>query len=46
MQDPIEKLQENETFQKIDRKVDWAQVTLFSTVALLVLVAVSKNMVA
>jgi hypothetical protein len=46
MQDPIEKLQESETFQKIDRKVDWAQVTLFSTVALLVLVAVSKNVVA
>lgn len=46
MQDPIEKLQESETFQKLDRKVEWAQVTLFSTVALLILVAVTKNVVA
>jgi hypothetical protein len=46
MQDPIETLQESETFQKLDRKVDWAQVTLFSTVALLVLVAVTRNVVA
>ena len=46
MQDPIEKLQENPTFQKLDRKVDWAQVTLFSAVALLVLVGVTKSLVA
>ncbi|WP_156092542.1 hypothetical protein [Rhodovibrio salinarum] len=46
MQDPIEKLQESETFQKLDQKVEWAQVTLFSTVALLVLVALGKNVVA
>jgi hypothetical protein len=46
MQDPIEKLQETETFQKLDRKVDWAQVTLFSTVAILVVIAVGKNVVA
>jgi hypothetical protein len=46
MRDPIEKLQETQTFQKLDRKVDWAQVTLFSTVALLVAVAVTKNIVA
>ena len=46
MQDPIEKLQENETFQKLDQKLDWSQVTLFSTVALLILVAVTKNVVA
>ncbi|MDZ7714260.1 MAG: hypothetical protein U5L06_14710 [Rhodovibrio sp.] len=46
MQDPIEKLQENPTFQKVDRKVDWAQVTLFSTVGLLILIALAKNVVA
>lgn len=46
MQDPIEKLQQNETFQKVDQKVDWSQVTLFSTVVVLILVAVTKNVVA
>ncbi|WP_200342102.1 hypothetical protein [Rhodovibrio sodomensis] len=46
MQDPIEKLQETEAFQKLDQKVDWAQVTLFSTVAVLVVIAVAKNVVA
>jgi len=46
MQDPIEKLQATETFQKLDRKVDWAQVTLFTTVVLLALVGVGKSLVA
>ena len=45
MQDPIEKLREAETFQKLDRKVDWAQVTLFSTVAVLGVVGVTKSLV-
>ncbi len=45
MADPIEKLQSTETFKKIDRKVNWAQVILFGTAALLVVVAVVKNAV-
>lgn len=43
MQDPIEKLQQNETFKKVDAKVNWAQVVLFGTAGLLMVVAVAKN---
>jgi tetrahydromethanopterin S-methyltransferase subunit G len=43
MQDPVEKLKETETFQKLDRKVEWSQAVLFGTVILLVVVAVGKQ---
>lgn len=43
MQDPIEKLQQNETFKKVDEKVNWAQVVLFGTTGVLIVIAIAKN---
>lgn len=45
MPNPIEKLQQTETFKKVDEKVNWAQVVLFGTAAVLVVVAIAKNVV-
>lgn len=45
MRDPIEKLQENPAFQKVDAKVNWSMAMIFGTVALLVVVALVKNVV-
>lgn len=43
MRDPIEKLQESETFQHLDQRLNWAMVTIFGVVAILIVVAVVKN---
>lgn len=43
MQDPIEKLQNTATFKKLDERVNWAQLVLFGTAGLLIVVAVVKN---
>jgi hypothetical protein len=45
MTDPVEKLKETETFQKLDGKVNWAMVAVFGTVGVLVVVALVRNTV-
>lgn len=45
MQDPIEKMQETETFQRLDERLNWAMVTVFGVVGLLIAVAIVKNVI-
>ncbi|WP_153242365.1 hypothetical protein [Ferruginivarius sediminum] len=43
MQDPVEMVKRTETFRKLDQKVNWAMVTIFGTVTVLVIYAVAEN---